>query len=160
MLHSFYGCDTTSRFFAHPSYKALTMFCAHLAAELVVFKNSNLAHSEIHEAGSKLVAAMYKCDPDLSSERLRLFKIKCNSKTSKRDYPHARCFGSPQRKSIPHNTWHAWPAEGPAAVRMEARRWVAGANPDETGTGTTASDGDEKVCVCATGSESKRCECV
>ena len=122
------------------------MFWAHLTAELAVFKKSNLTHSEIHEAGSKLVAVMYKCDPDLSSERLRLFKIKCNSKTTKRDYPHARCFGSPQRKRIPHNTGHAWPAEGPA--RMEARRWGAGANPDETGTGTTASDGDETVCVC------------
>ena len=63
------------------------MFWAHLAAELAVFKNSNWTHSEIHEAGSKLVAVMYKCDPDLSSERLRQFKIKCNSKTSKRDYP-------------------------------------------------------------------------
>ena len=130
------------------------MFWAHLAAELAVFKNSNLTHSEIHEAGSKLVAAMYKCDADLSSERLRLFKIKCNSKTSTRDY--ARCFRSPQRKSIPHNTWHGWPAEGPAAVWMEARRWGAGANPNETGTGTTASDGDEAVWVC----ESKRCGCV
>ena len=81
VFHSFYGCDTTSGFFAHPSYRALTMSWAHLAAELAVFKNSNSTHNEIHKSGSKLEAAMYKCDPDLSSERLRLFKIKCNSKT-------------------------------------------------------------------------------
>ena len=87
VLHSFYSCDTMLKFFAHPSYKALTMSSAHPAAELMLFKNRNWRYSEIHKAGSKQVAAMYKCDQDLSSERLRLFKIKCSSKTSKRDYP-------------------------------------------------------------------------
>ena len=91
VLHSFYSCDTTSKFFAHPSYRVLTMSWAPPLqsswTQPAVFKNSNLMHSEIHEAGSKLMAAKYKFDQDVSSEWLRLFKIKCNSKTSKRDYP-------------------------------------------------------------------------
>ena len=43
---------------------------------------------------------------------------------------------------------------------MEARKWDAGANPDDTGTGTTASDGYETVCVCVLRGESKHCCCV
>ena len=39
---------------------------------------------------------------------------------------------------------------------MEARRWGAGANPDETRTSATVPDGDETVWVC----ESKRYGCV
>ena len=40
--------------------------------------------SDIHEAGVKLVAALYGCDTDLNQERVRLFRDRCNDRNKKR----------------------------------------------------------------------------
>ena len=79
VFHAFFGCDTTSGFFAHPSYKALKMQWDHLAEELEIFRDSRVTTSDIHEAGVKLVAALYGCDTDLNQERVRLFRDRCNA---------------------------------------------------------------------------------
>ena len=57
-----FGCDTTSGFFAHPSHNALIMQWDHLARELEIFRDSNATISDVHDAGLKLVAALYGCE--------------------------------------------------------------------------------------------------
>eukprot|EP00116_Pleurobrachia_bachei_P000625 sb/3460887/ len=83
-LHAFYGCDTTSAFFGKPSYRALSMDWNHLVSKLAVFREKDSSIPEIHDAGVHLIAAMYRCEPDLDTERAKLFKVRCNSKISKR----------------------------------------------------------------------------
>ena len=84
VFHAFFGCDTTSGFFAHPSHNALTMQWDHLARELEIFRDSNVTISDVHDAGLKLVAALYGCDTDLNQERVRLFRDRCSDKNKKR----------------------------------------------------------------------------
>ena len=84
VFHAFFGCDTTSGFFAHPSYNALKMQWDHLAEEPEIFRDSRVTTSDIQEAGVKLVAALYGCDTDLNQERIRLFKDRCNDRNKNR----------------------------------------------------------------------------
>ena len=89
VFHAFFGCDTTSGFFAHPSYNALKMQWDHLAEELEIFRDSRVITNDIHEAVAaandiQLVAALYGCDTDLNQERVRLFRDRCNDRNKKR----------------------------------------------------------------------------
>ena len=84
IFHAFFGCDITSGFFAYPSYNASKTQCDYLAEELEIFRDSRVTTSDIHEAGVKLVAALYGCDTDLNQERVRLFRDRCNDRNKKR----------------------------------------------------------------------------
>ena len=84
VFHAFFRCDITSGYFAHPSHNALTMQWDHLARELEIFRDSNVTISNVHDAGLKLVAALYGCDTDLNHEGFRLFRDRCNDKIKKR----------------------------------------------------------------------------
>ena len=75
VFHAFFGCDTTSGFFAHTSHNALTMQWDDLAKELEIFRDSNATIRDVHEAGLKLMAALYGCDTDLNQERVTLFRV-------------------------------------------------------------------------------------
>ena len=74
VFHAFFGCDTTSGFFAHPFHNALTMQWDHLAKEFEIFRDSNATIRDVHEAGLKLMAALYGCAIDLNQERVTLFR--------------------------------------------------------------------------------------
>ena len=83
VFHAFFGCDTTSGYFAHTSHNALTMQWDHLARELEIFRDRNTTISDVHDAGLKLVAALYGCDTDLNHEGVSLFRDRCNDKNKK-----------------------------------------------------------------------------
>ena len=84
VFHAFFGCDTTSGYFAHPSHNVLTMQWDHLAREHEIFRDRNATISDVHDAGLKLVAALYGCDTDLNHEGVRLFRYRCHDKNKKR----------------------------------------------------------------------------
>ena len=83
VLHGFFGCDCTSSFYYHPSYKALTKNWDHLSRDLAVFRDRKSTIPDIHAAGIRLVAAMYGCDPDLNGERVQIFMDLCNDRRRK-----------------------------------------------------------------------------
>ena len=56
----------------------------HLARKLAVFRDSNATLNEVHDAGVKLISAMYRCDVNLEIERARMFKERCNDKARKK----------------------------------------------------------------------------
>ena len=80
VLHGLFGsdCTCTSVFFGHPSYNSLSMKWEHLARKLAVFRDSNATLNEVHDAGVKLITAMYRCGVNLNLERARMFKERCN----------------------------------------------------------------------------------
>ena len=84
VLHGLFGSDCTSAFFGHPSYNSLSMKWEHLARKLAVFRDSNATLNEVHDAGVKLISAMYRCDVNLNLERARMFKERCNDKARKK----------------------------------------------------------------------------
>ena len=84
VLHGFFGSDCTSVFFSHPSYNSLSMKWEHLARKLAVFRDRNATLNEVHDAGVKFIAAMYRCEINLNQERARIFKERCNDKARKK----------------------------------------------------------------------------
>ena len=84
VLHGLFGSDFTSAFFGHSSYNSLSMKWEHLARKLAVFRDSNATLNEVHDAGVKLMSAMYRCDVNLNLERARMFKERCNDKARKK----------------------------------------------------------------------------
>ena len=86
MLHGFFGSDFTLAFFGHPSHNSLLMKWEHLARKLTVtaFRDRNVNLNEVHDAGVKLIAAMYRCDMNLYRERARMFNERCNDKARKK----------------------------------------------------------------------------
>ena len=84
VLHRLLGSDCTLAFFGHPSYNPLSMKWEHLARKLAVFRDSNATLNEVHDAGVKLISAMYRCDVNLNLERARMFKERCNDKARKK----------------------------------------------------------------------------
>ena len=84
VLHGLLGSDYTSAFFGHPSYNSLSMKWEHLARKLAVFRDINSTLNEVHDAGVKLISAMYHCDVNLNLERARMFKERCNDKARKK----------------------------------------------------------------------------
>ena len=55
-----------------------------VAKKLAVFRDSNATLNEVHDAGVKLIAAMYRCDVNLNRERARMFKECYNDKARKK----------------------------------------------------------------------------
>ena len=86
VLHGLFGsdCMCTLAFFGHPSYNSLSMKWEHLARKLAVFRGSNATLNEVHDAGVKLITAMYRCDVNLNLERARMFKEGCNDNARKK----------------------------------------------------------------------------
>ena len=58
----------------------------HLARKLTVtvFRDRNANLNEVHDAGVKLIAAMYRCDMNMNRERARMLNERCNDKARKK----------------------------------------------------------------------------
>ena len=84
VLHGLFGSNCISAFFGHPSNNSLSMKWEHLARKLAVFRDSNATLNDVHDAGVKLISAMYRCDVNLNLERTRMFKEHCNDKARKK----------------------------------------------------------------------------
>ena len=56
----------------------------HLARKLAVFRDSNATLNEVHDAGVKLISAMYRSDGNLNLESARMFKERCNDNARKK----------------------------------------------------------------------------
>ena len=140
VLHGLFGSDCTLAFSGHPSHNSLSMKWEHIAKKLAVFRDSNATLNEVHDAGVKLISAMYRCDVNLEIERARMFKERSNDKARKKNIniewlpPTYTAQLHTERAYLQVKDWELfesrifWLAHG---------RWYSGADTNAAGTGIT-----------------------
>ena len=164
VLHGFFGNDTVSSFYSHPSSSAVKKKWDHLSQELAIFKDETATKEEIHAAGMKLVATTYRCSPELNAERVRIFKERCNNKSSKKQISLERL--PPTEDAAKLHSERAY---------LQVQEWL-GNRLDPTSFGWVLRDGildpipmllkpapeslmEIKKCGCSTGCRGGRCGC-
>ena len=132
VLHGLFGSDCTSAFFGHPSYNSLSMKWERLARKLAVFRDSSAILNEVHDAGVKLISAMYRCDVNLNLERARMFKERCNDNARKKKINIEWL-----PPSLPTCEGLGWELFESRIVWVAHGRWYSGADTYAAGTGIT-----------------------